>query len=71
LEVLWPTADSGGGCFVRLNKALHPLLCSTSDFTTDLNLPLCGLSAALTILFLDLPTPAGSLREKLSRMDWM
>lgn len=36
----------------------------------DLNLPICAIALILVILFLDLPTPEGSVREKFSRMDW-
>ncbi|TFK95533.1 major facilitator superfamily domain-containing protein [Pterulicium gracile] len=35
-----------------------------------LNLPICAIALILVILFLDLPTPEGSVREKFSRMDW-
>ncbi|KAJ7680653.1 Mfs1.2 [Mycena polygramma] len=36
-----------------------------------LNLPVCGVAFILTLLFLSLPTPPGTLREKLRRMDWI
>ncbi|GJE91677.1 MFS general substrate transporter [Phanerochaete sordida] len=36
-----------------------------------LNLPLSGFAAVLVVAFLRLKTPAGSLREKLGRMDWI
>ncbi|EKM56789.1 uncharacterized protein PHACADRAFT_254111 [Phanerochaete carnosa HHB-10118-sp] len=36
-----------------------------------LNLPLTGFAAILVVAFLKLQTPPGSLREKLSRMDWI
>ncbi|KAI0343447.1 MFS general substrate transporter [Trametopsis cervina] len=36
-----------------------------------LNLPICGVAAALVIVFLDLPTPPGSLKNKLRRVDWI
>ncbi|KAF8800200.1 MFS general substrate transporter [Phlegmacium glaucopus] len=36
-----------------------------------LNLPLCGVSAILAVLFLDVPTPPGTFKEKLLRMDWI
>ncbi|KAJ6476037.1 Mfs1.2 [Mycena vitilis] len=44
---------------------LHVHLC------VDLNLPVCGVAFILTLLFLSLPTPPGTLREKLRRMDWI
>lgn len=36
-----------------------------------LNLPVCGVAFVLVLVLLDLPTPPGSFREKLKRMDWM
>ncbi|KAF8529299.1 MFS general substrate transporter [Hysterangium stoloniferum] len=36
-----------------------------------LNLPLCGFSAALAVTYINLPTPLGTLQEKLARMDWV
>jgi hypothetical protein len=37
----------------------------------DINLPICGISAIVAAIFLDLPIPPGTMREKVSRMDWM
>lgn len=37
----------------------------------DLNLPITGVAALFIVLFLKLPTPPGTFREKLARMDWM
>ncbi|KAI0337292.1 Mfs1.2 [Trametopsis cervina] len=36
-----------------------------------LNLPLCGVAAALVLVFLKLPTPPGAFKEKISRIDWI
>ncbi|KAJ8482007.1 hypothetical protein ONZ51_g5635 [Trametes cubensis] len=36
-----------------------------------LNLPVCGLATIAVMIFLRLPTPPGSLSEKLSRLDWI
>ncbi|KAH8101198.1 Mfs1.2 [Cristinia sonorae] len=36
-----------------------------------LNLPICGVALLMAALFLRLPTPPGTLREKLGRMDWI
>ncbi|THH31764.1 hypothetical protein EUX98_g2446 [Antrodiella citrinella] len=36
-----------------------------------LNLPLCGIALVLILLFLHLPTPPGTLQEKLNRIDWI
>ncbi|KAF8529294.1 MFS general substrate transporter [Hysterangium stoloniferum] len=36
-----------------------------------LNLPLCGVTGILTLVLLKLPTPPGSFRDKVSRMDWL
>lgn len=48
-------------------------LCARSGLILpiDLNLPIVGVAAILVILFLKLNTPAGSLRSKVARMDWM
>ena len=37
----------------------------------DLNLPICGVALVMVTIFLKLPTPPGTLRDKLTRMDWM
>ncbi|EAU87383.2 MFS multidrug transporter [Coprinopsis cinerea okayama7 len=36
----------------------------------DLNLPVCAVSLVLIVAFMSLPTPQGTLKEKLSAMDW-
>ncbi|OSD02317.1 MFS general substrate transporter [Trametes coccinea BRFM310] len=36
-----------------------------------LNLPVCGLAVISVIVFLRLPTPPGTLAEKLARLDWI
>ncbi|KAJ3556504.1 hypothetical protein NM688_g1993 [Phlebia brevispora] len=36
-----------------------------------LNLPICGVAAAFVLAFLKLRTPAGTLREKILRIDWI
>ncbi|KAH8102988.1 Mfs1.2 [Cristinia sonorae] len=36
-----------------------------------LNLPVCGVALTMAVLFLNLPTPPGTLKEKLGRMDWI
>ncbi|KAJ7457994.1 major facilitator superfamily domain-containing protein [Mycena galericulata] len=36
-----------------------------------LNIPICGAAALLVVLFLRLRTPAGTLREKLGRIDYI
>ena len=35
-----------------------------------LNLPLTGIVFAVVALFMNLKVPAGTIREKLGRMDW-
>jgi hypothetical protein len=37
----------------------------------DLNLPICALAGSLVLLFLRLKTPTATLREKLSKIDFM
>ncbi|KAA1466939.1 MFS general substrate transporter [Dentipellis sp. KUC8613] len=36
-----------------------------------LNIPICGAAGALTLVFLKLKIPPGSLREKAKHMDWI
>lgn len=42
-----------------------------ADAETDLNLPIAGVAALLVVLFLRVPTPQGTLKSKLSNLDWM
>nr|VWO95841.1 N-acyl homoserine lactonase (AHL-lactonase) (Acyl-homoserine lactonase) (EC [Ganoderma boninense] len=36
-----------------------------------LNLPICGIAAIFTQIFLKLPTPPGTFAEKFKRLDWI
>ncbi|EGO00143.1 hypothetical protein SERLA73DRAFT_72881 [Serpula lacrymans var. lacrymans S7.3] len=36
-----------------------------------LNIPIAGLAFLLVLLFLSLPTPVGTLKEKMARIDWI
>ncbi|KAJ7578651.1 Mfs1.2 [Mycena floridula] len=36
-----------------------------------INLPICVIAIALVMVFLRLPTPPGTLKEKLKQMDWI
>jgi hypothetical protein len=36
----------------------------------DLNIPIAGAAALLIFLFLRVPTPSGSVRGKLVKVDW-
>ncbi|KAL0952492.1 hypothetical protein HGRIS_006755 [Hohenbuehelia grisea] len=36
-----------------------------------LNIPICALSGAFVFMFLRLPTPPGTMREKLRKIDWI
>lgn len=54
--------------FFHISLVLYPLTCFKC---LDLNLPLSGGAAILVFMFLNLRTPAGSMSEKLSRIDWM
>ncbi|KAF8961745.1 major facilitator superfamily domain-containing protein [Flammula alnicola] len=36
-----------------------------------LNLPISGLTVVLVLVLLKLPTPPGTMKEKLAKMDWM
>ena len=58
----WLFCECCGSCVEYLG--------SSADIK-DLNLPV-SLLACVSVLFLsDLPTPPGSYREKIMRMDWM
>ena len=62
-------AVNGDGYFVTTSfRKLAPHI---DTFLVDLNLPLTGVAAILVLVYLKLRTPGGSLREKVSRMDWM
>ena len=39
--------------------------------STVLNLPICGVTAAMVAIFLDLKVPKGSFKEKLLGLDWL
>lgn len=67
-EELWRTTTIGGGYFVRLT---YYIVGSQIQPLSDLNIPICGVAIALVFIFLRLPTPQGTIREKLARMDWM
>ena len=56
--------------FVRLRsqKIYHVLLIL---LLSDLNIPICGLAAALVFAFLRLRVPEGAFRDKMSRVDWL
>ena len=43
----------------------------TSILDVDLNLPVTAVALALTIVFMQLPTPSGTIGSKLAQMDWM
>ncbi|KAF7340801.1 MFS general substrate transporter [Mycena sanguinolenta] len=36
-----------------------------------LNLPIAGVTSFVTLIFMDLPTPAGTFSEKIARLDWI
>lgn len=36
-----------------------------------MNLPISGVAFAAVVIFVKLPTPPGTLQEKLARIDWM
>ena len=37
----------------------------------DINLPITGAAGLLVLIFLDLKTPEGTLRQKLARIDFV
>ena len=40
-------------------------------FILDINLPLCAICFALVLFFLKVRTPPGSVKDKLSKIDWL
>jgi hypothetical protein len=65
---------SGGGFSVRQYSSQPISQASIGPITisiADLNIPVCGLVAALVLFSVRLKTPGGTLKEKLGRMDWM
>ncbi|KAG6826989.1 hypothetical protein H0H92_013651 [Tricholoma furcatifolium] len=53
-----------------LSAAFGPLI-GGALADADLNLPISGLTVVLVLLLLKLPTPPGTMKEKLEKMDWM
>ena len=49
-----------------------PIICKAAHLSfKDLNLPISGLTVVLVLVLLKLPTPPGTINEKLAKMDWM
>ena len=55
--------------YVSLHYSMNLVINSFS--LIDLNLPICAVSAILTVLFFNFNAPRGSVREKLIQLDWM
>ena len=55
-------------CSLRI---IHSLSSESDVLCSDLNLPVCGVTFLMIFYFLLLPTPAGSMRENVVKMDWM
>ena len=47
---------------VQMHSSLH---------RADLNLPIAAIAALFVAIFMELPTPPGTLADKVRRMDWM
>ena len=62
--------DSGVGFSVSI-AVLRTEYLGYSVVTQDLNLPITLVAGVSVVFFLNLPTPPGSYREKIMRMDWM
>ena len=56
-------------------KYPHSYFAHTFTFSeryhTDMNVPFSAIALAMVFCFVRLPTPPGTIREKLGRMDWM
>ena len=61
--------DTGVGSSVRASPKPAARIVLTNDI--DMNIPFAGLAAVLVLLFVKLPTPPGSIRSKLEKIDWM
>lgn len=65
---------SGGGFSVR-QYSCQPIsqasIIAITIYIADLNIPVCGVVAALVLFSVRLKTPGGTVKEKLGRMDWM
>ena len=58
--VLWVFHADASSCFSITNVN-----------SADLNLPIAGICFVLLLIFLQVPTPEGTIHEKLKKIDWM
>jgi hypothetical protein len=63
-----PLTGLGDGYFVRSSSCPND---TQSSEVPDLNLPISGVAAVFVFIFLRLPIPSGTFREKIRRLDWM
>lgn len=57
---------------LALLYVLLPIKCRVgAQICVDMNIPFAGVAAILVLLFVKLPTPPGSIRSKLEKIDWM
>ena len=66
--VYWRLEELGDGYSVSCSLCLTTVNDACSE---DLNLPLTGIAFVLVLFFLRVRTPPGSVREKLSKLDWL
>lgn len=64
-------AEKGDWRWLFCEKYSLPAKIHTQSSFSDLNLPVCGVACILVVLFMDLPTPKGTFKEKWFAMDWM
>ena len=64
-----PKRRLGDGFSVSFRRNLGAF--GSSWVRTDLNLPLAGIAFFLVMVFLRVRTPGGSLREKITRIDFV
>ena len=65
-----PKERHGVGFSVGHTKSEHLVLEADIDIL-DINLPLCAICFALVLFFLKVRTPPGSVKDKLSKIDWL
>lgn len=65
-----PNMATGDGCFVSICYSLKIIPVAIDVDLLDMNVPFAAVAAVLVIVLVKLPTPRGSLRSKIERIDW-
>ena len=70
-EVPWRKKLRGVGFSVSHTQFELYLVLEADKNIPDINLPLCAICFALVLFFLKVRTPPGSVKDKLSKIDWL